>query len=254
MVHEEPSKLRNLLIEFVTSMRLVEYCDSLYLVGSYSSGDVLISSDIDIIIIVRNDDAIRTVSKIFEEFRSQIEPMLDIRVYTRDSFNKANNGLDHFSIWSNIQSGLLIIGSPIAVKLKPNLVKAGLLHWIDRIDESICHLEVHTQFEGTCFLLYSALVWFFFIDKHLIHEYKGKISKVGALRNVFGDMQETISLNYEKTLQKIRKKKINQGEKIRFKETRRWSEVEYSMLLGIAEDVNEYGNEILLKVSNRYGV
>ncbi len=251
----------NQLIEQITRIskeeKMDNYCESIYLVGSYSREEFDHLSDVDLIVIVHNESELPFVLelvKIIQEYIAPFDVMLDSKVYTELSFNDAKKGIDHFSIWLNIETGICILGNEIQVKLNPSLVISGLLHWIDRVEESIVILENHSQFEGSCFVLYSALVWIFFIEKYLLESNK-TISKRETLNVYFGDMEPIVRVHYDRIVHKIRKESPNRyPKKLQFKEKKTWSDVYYSNLIQKARKILEYGNAVYRSLSAKYDV
>ena len=235
---------------------LKKYCDSLYLVGSYPQQEYDRLSDIDLIVLVGDTVFIPKVLEIVNIFGKSIHgfrQVVDARVYTENSFKESYGGLDHFSLWSSINSGLLIIGEPIQAKLKLHLVISGITYWMNRVNESTSLLEARSQFAGACFYLRSALVWFFFIEKYLYSENKQTLSQRRILELYFNDMESTVGSCYEEVVKKSRKKLVTPKRgKIQIKR-RVWSELDYSKLLDIAKRIMNYGDRIYQKTSNRLG-
>jgi predicted nucleotidyltransferase len=235
---------------------LDKFCNSLYLVGSYPRQEYDTKSDIDLIVFVSDATFITKVLEIIDTFSKKIHNLgqvVDTRIYTESGFREAYGGVDHFSLWSSINSGLLIIGEPIQAKLKLPLVISGITYWMDRVNESTALLEARSQFAGACFYLRSALVWFFFIEKYLYSEDKQTLSKRRILELYFDDMESTVGSCYEEVVKKSRKKLVTPKKgKIQVKR-RVWSELDYSKLLDIAKRIMNYGDRICQKTSNRLG-
>lgn len=238
------------------STYLEEYCETLYIIGSYSRGEYNSSSDVDIFIIIHNIDFKPRVMEILSDLRtyiSQFSQILDVKIYTKESFMKAYEGVDHFQLWLNLSTGVLVIGHPIQLELNVSLVKSSLLLWIDRVNESITFLDVQAQFEGSCFVLYSALAWFYFVERFLYLQDNTTSIKREFLSTFFEDMSSIIYLNYKMIVQRIREKTIiSPGERIQVKDRKKWSGSDYSTLVKIAERLAKNGLMIYKSIANKY--
>ncbi len=246
-----PSGHKKVIVRVLQHIR--QLCCKAYLVGSWTEGTGGNQSDIDLILVVENVQRLNQVKVILDEFRDVCydnRPLIDAKVFTEEQLRNALQSLDYFRLWSGLNSGMLLWGESIHPQLRIDLVRKIMIRWLDLISEVSLKIDMYSEFEGACFVLYSALVEFYFIEKHLLHSSDSPITKEEIVSSHFSGLSNLVRREFYNVAGRITKQ---QGQiKISIKSKRHRPKNDFLDLSRAAKLIELYCDRIYREVIGIY--
>ena len=230
--------MQEYLDQILSKIRTLSH--SIILVGSNVTGSTSSESDIDLIIIVKDEESAKSVKKITRVVQnSNDRHSLDCKIYTEQEFVKAKTGRDHFFLWSAFKNSRTLHGcdSWTNIKLIPSKVTSILWNCIREIENATVLIEMRAQFTGVCFKLYSSLKTVYFGEVCFMKMNDSR--KSAFIQEILGD-QYRICLNRYKWVAGQLEDHSTEKLKVPSNIDRRYRDSDYKKLEGICKSASEF--------------
>ncbi len=165
----------------------------IYLAGSYARGSPKRNSDIDLLIIHAEIEQLK--KRLFELFKDNYPIFwnkLDIKLFTEKGLRKATQ-TEYFMIYCNITYGKCLVGTPLKLKLIPELIMQEINTWEAKLNEIDDYLEAQIDYEALAGLLFAIGKQLSFIETVLT-------GKRQSMKDIFQADTRMLGRSYEKRL------------------------------------------------------
>ena len=180
----------DLLIE---EARKIDPATIIYLAGSYARGSPQKNSDIDLLIIHAETDQLKKrLTELFKDNYPVFWNKLDIKLFTEKDLIKARQ-TDYFMLYCNVTYGKCLVGTPLNLKLIPELIRQEINTWEAKLNEIDDYIEAQLDYEALAGLLFAIGKQLSFIETVLT-------GKRQSMKNIFQADTKMLGRSYEKRL------------------------------------------------------
>jgi predicted nucleotidyltransferase len=229
-------------------------CKSIILVGSWSRGNSLKTSDLDLLIITKDKDSKNKIAEHLHTLigkRSRNRPEVDIKILSLEEFSYSWQSQQHFMLLTYCQSHKVLWGSDVFAnrQINPPLIQQTMSREISTIDEAAVDLESGSRFQECGISLLTALKTFIFLDYYFSNKVSLKPIE-NILQNIFGDIYRKVhKIFYQVTNRIALNFKFSGNVRVHRSEDDKYSDTDYQHLLIACEDISKYAQKVYRKIT-----
>jgi hypothetical protein len=186
---------KKVLEEFITNA--ADLAISILLVGSHALDIAHEDSDIDLIVIAKQERDVEIIQEIGKKLNTSVSrPDIDCKVYTESEFSSIRTGRENRFLWTCVSNGKVLFGEDITetIQLVPQRVSESYWTHVQSVEDACRNLDAGVQYTGSCHSLYDALSTSYFVDRFIFQSIKDGMNKEefikSHLRNEFSRVRE----------------------------------------------------------------
>ncbi|MHA2025651.1 MAG: nucleotidyltransferase domain-containing protein [Candidatus Thorarchaeota archaeon] len=176
-----------ILGKFVTTA--ADIAVSIILVGSYAIGNAHENSDIDLIVLTKNQKDAELILTIQKELnKSESRPVIDCKVYTELEFSSVKSGPENRFLWTCLSNGKVLFGEDITetVCLISQQVCESYWKHIQNMEDVCRNLDANVKYTGSCYFIYDALSTTYFVDRFILYPTEVHTNKEEFIKSFLG--------------------------------------------------------------------